>query len=83
MQVTVHVWRQESPTDEGGFESHVVRDLNPDMSFLEMMDLLNTQLTDAGREPVAFDHDCREGICGSCAMVINGTPHGREARAES
>jgi succinate dehydrogenase / fumarate reductase iron-sulfur subunit len=75
---TLRVWRQQGPKAKGGLETYSVRDISPDMSFLEMMDVLNEQLSSAGQPPVAFDHDCREGICGSCALVINGVPHGEQ-----
>ena len=78
MKVTLEVWRQSSPSAKGAFETHEVDDVSPDMSFLELFDVLNEQLIGEGREPVAFDHDCREGICGSCSMMINGRPHGPE-----
>ncbi len=78
MKVTLRVWRQTGPNDRGGFETHKLDDLSPDMSFLEMFDVLNEALIADGHEPVAFDHDCREGICGSCAMMINGRAHGPE-----
>jgi succinate dehydrogenase / fumarate reductase iron-sulfur subunit len=76
MHVTLHVWRQKGADDEGRFEIHRLNDVSPDMSFLEMLDVLNEQLTNEGREPVVFDHDCREGICGMCSLVINGQVHG-------
>jgi len=76
MNITLHVWRQKSRADEGHFEIHRLGDVSPDMSFLEMLDVLNEQLTNEGREPLAFDHDCREGICGACSLVINGQVHG-------
>jgi succinate dehydrogenase / fumarate reductase iron-sulfur subunit len=76
--VTVKVWRQQGPDDEGGFEVHEVGGVSTDMSFLEMLDLLNERLTDSDVEPIAFDHDCREGICGSCGVMINGRAHGPE-----
>ena len=75
MKVTLKVWRQAGPDDPGGFESYKLV-VSPDMSFLEMLDVLNEELILDGREPVAFDHDCREGICGMCSLVINGQPHG-------
>ena len=78
LNLTVHVWRQEVGSSEGHFETYSLRDISPDMSFLEMLDVLNEQLIREGRIPVAFDHDCREGICGSCGMVINGQVHGPE-----
>ena len=75
MKITLKVWRQQSKKDKGGFETHQV-DINPHMSFLEMLDVLNEDLIAQKKEPIAFDHDCREGICGACSMVINGRPHG-------
>jgi succinate dehydrogenase / fumarate reductase iron-sulfur subunit len=75
MNITLKVWRQENTNASGRFEEHKVV-ANPDMSFLEMFDVLNEQLIETGKEPIAFDHDCREGICGMCSMVINGRPHG-------
>ncbi len=76
MRLIVHVWRQSGPTDSGAFERHELPDVSEHASFLEMLDILNEQLVNAGGEAVAFEHDCREGICGSCGMVINGIPHG-------
>jgi succinate dehydrogenase / fumarate reductase iron-sulfur subunit len=78
VKVTLDVWRQAGPGAHGAFETHELDDISPDMSFLELFDVLNEQLISEGREPVAFDHDCREGICGSCSMMINGRPHGPE-----
>jgi succinate dehydrogenase / fumarate reductase iron-sulfur subunit len=78
MKVTLHVWRQKSRTDAGGMVTYPLDGISPDMSFLEMLDVLNEQLVHRGEEPLAFDHDCREGICGSCAMMINGQAHGPE-----
>lgn len=78
MRLTLHIWRQENADDKGKFEAYVRDDVSPDMSFLEMLDVLNEELTEAGQQPVAFDHDCREGICGSCGMMINGSAHGPE-----
>ncbi|HLT72533.1 MAG TPA: succinate dehydrogenase/fumarate reductase iron-sulfur subunit [Cyclobacteriaceae bacterium] len=75
MKLTLHIWRQRSADDRGTFESHDVV-VNEHMSFLEMIDVLNQQLIEERKEPVAFEHDCREGICGACSMVINGRPHG-------
>ena len=75
MKVNLRVWRQKNTNDSGHFEEYTV-ETNPDMSFLEMFDVLNENLITDGKEPVAFDHDCREGICGMCSMVINGRPHG-------
>jgi succinate dehydrogenase / fumarate reductase iron-sulfur subunit len=76
MKLTLHVWRQEGPEARGRFERHEVTDLSEHMSFLEMLDVVNERLVEGGTEPIAFDHDCREGICGSCGVVINGSPHG-------
>lgn len=76
MNITLKVWRQDGPNDKGRMETYPVADVSPDMSFLEMMDVLNDQLIRAGKDPVAFDHDCREGICGMCSMYINGEAHG-------
>jgi len=76
MKLTLKVWRQASPTATGTLESHTLDGVSDDMSFLEMFDMLNEQLTVTGKDPVAFSHDCREGICGSCAMMINGQAHG-------
>ncbi len=78
MNLTLRVWRQDTPQSPGRFEEYPARDLNPNMSFLEMLDVVNEDLTRSGREPIAFDHDCREGICGMCSCVINGEPHGPE-----
>jgi succinate dehydrogenase / fumarate reductase iron-sulfur subunit len=78
MRITLHVWRQKRPIDPGAFETYRMTGVSPDMSFLEMLDLLNENLFVEGRDPVAFDHDCREGICGACSLVINGQPHGPE-----
>lgn len=78
MKLTLQIWRQKSREDAGRFETHEVDDASPDMSFLEMLDVLNEKLTDRGEEPVAFEHDCREGICGSCGLMINGMAHGPE-----
>ena len=76
MNITVRVWRQSGPEADGRMVDYPVPDVTEDMSFLEMLDILNEQLILDGQEPVAFDHDCREGICGSCGMVINGRAHG-------
>lgn len=78
MKITLKIWRQNGPNDKGAFETYTVDGVSPDMSFLEMIDVLNDRLTIAGKEPVAFDHDCREGICGSCSMMIDGKAHGPE-----
>ncbi len=74
--LTLHVWRQSGPSDAGRFETHHMADIDEDISFLETMDLLNEQLTANGQVPFTFDSDCREGICGSCSMVLNGRAHG-------
>jgi succinate dehydrogenase / fumarate reductase iron-sulfur subunit len=76
MNLTLKVWRQKGPADAGGFVTYQVRDVNAHMSFLEMLDVLNEDLTARGEEPVAFDSDCREGICGTCGFMINGVAHG-------
>lgn len=76
MRLTLHVWRQEGPNAQGAFREYVAEKVNPHMSFLEMLDVVNDRLAERGEEPIAFDHDCREGICGACSMVINGIPHG-------
>lgn len=78
MNLTLKIWRQASPEVAGALQTYAVSDVSPDMSFLEMLDVLNEQLNEQGDEPVAFDHDCREGICGSCSLMINGQPHGPE-----
>jgi succinate dehydrogenase / fumarate reductase iron-sulfur subunit len=74
--ITLRVWRQAGPTQPGRFVDYQSKDLNPDMSFLEMLDVVNDELTRKGEEPIAFAHDCREGICGTCSCTINGKPHG-------
>ena len=76
MNLTLKVWRQKNKKDKGSFETYAVSDISSEMSFLEMFDVLNERLVVEGREPIAFDHDCREGICGMCSMYINGRPHG-------
>ncbi len=76
MRFTLHVWRQEKPATEGRFETYVAEGITEHNSFLEMLDVVNDQLVEQGRSPIAFDHDCREGICGSCGFVIDGEPHG-------
>ncbi|MCZ7527474.1 MAG: succinate dehydrogenase/fumarate reductase iron-sulfur subunit [Acidimicrobiia bacterium] len=78
MRLTLRVWRQDGPDDPGRFEEHDAPDISPDMSFLEMLDVVNERLNDQGREPITFDHDCREGICGTCSLMINGRAHGPE-----
>ena len=76
MKLTLKVWRQKNPTDSGRFVEYQANNVVPDMSFLEMLDVVNGDLMAQGQEPIAFDHDCREGICGSCSLVINGRAHG-------
>ena len=76
MKLKLHIWRQDGPGAPGKFHDYQLDDVSPDMSFLEMLDVLNEDLQERGEEPVTFDHDCREGICGTCGMVINGSPHG-------
>ena len=78
MKLNLKIWRQKNSNDKGHYEAHSV-EATGDMSFLEMMDVLNEQLINDKKEPVAFEHDCREGICGSCNMVINGQPHGPQS----
>ncbi len=79
MNLTLKIWRQENPEAKGRFEKYEISEISPDSSFLEMMDLLNEQLIKEGKDPVAFDHDCREGICGMCSLYINGRPHGPDS----
>jgi succinate dehydrogenase / fumarate reductase iron-sulfur subunit len=76
MNLTLKIWRQKNAQDAGRFETYPVQNISSHMSFLEMLDVLNEKLTTEGKDPVAFDHDCREGICGTCGMMINGRPHG-------
>jgi succinate dehydrogenase / fumarate reductase iron-sulfur subunit len=76
MNLTLHVWRQKNRNELGKFVSYQAPDISPDMSFLEMLDVVNEDLISRGQEPIAFDSDCREGICGMCSLVINGIPHG-------
>jgi succinate dehydrogenase / fumarate reductase, iron-sulfur subunit len=76
MNLTLKVWRQKDRKDAGRLETYEVKDISSEMSFLEMFDVLNERLINEGADPIAFDHDCREGICGQCSMVINGRPHG-------
>jgi succinate dehydrogenase / fumarate reductase iron-sulfur subunit len=76
MHLTLKVWRQAGPNTEGGLQEYQATDISPDMSFLEMLDVVNEGLIQRGEVPIAFDHDCREGICGSCGMMINGVAHG-------
>ncbi|MEQ8423922.1 MAG: 2Fe-2S iron-sulfur cluster-binding protein, partial [Cyclobacteriaceae bacterium] len=76
MKVTLKVWRQKNNESKGSFKTYPVDHVSEDMSFLEMIDVLNESLVKKGEEPIAFDHDCREGICGMCSLYINGRPHG-------
>jgi succinate dehydrogenase / fumarate reductase iron-sulfur subunit len=76
INITLKVWRQRGPKEKGQFVTYPLNDISTDMSFLEMLDVLNEQLVAKGEEPVVFDHDCREGICGMCSLYINGHPHG-------
>jgi succinate dehydrogenase / fumarate reductase iron-sulfur subunit len=76
MKLTLKIWRQKGPNDKGQMVTYPVDNIDGDMSFLEMLDVLNDQLIESGDEPIAFDHDCREGICGMCSLYINGEAHG-------
>lgn len=76
MNFTLKIWRQKDAKAKGAFETYKVENISADTSFLEMLDILNNNLIHEGKEPVAFDHDCREGICGMCSLYINGHPHG-------
>ncbi len=76
INIKVKVWRQNGPTEKGHFETYPLQNISQGSSFLEMLDILNEQLINQGKEPVVFDHDCREGICGMCSLYINGHPHG-------
>ncbi len=80
INVTLHVWRQKNAQDEGRFVTYEAKGVSTEMSFLEMLDVVNEGLIKSGDEPIAMDHDCREGICGQCGMVINGRPHGPRER---
>ncbi|MBJ6727654.1 succinate dehydrogenase/fumarate reductase iron-sulfur subunit [Geomesophilobacter sediminis] len=80
MTLTLHVWRQAGPNEPGRLEQYEAKNVSPDQSFLEMLDEVNEELIKAGKDPIAFDHDCREGICGMCSQVINGVPHGGQER---
>lgn len=79
LSLTLKIWRQPDARSRGQFQTYHLDDISPDMSFLEMLDVLNERLIQEGQEPVAFDHDCREGICGACGMMINGQAHGPDA----
>jgi succinate dehydrogenase / fumarate reductase iron-sulfur subunit len=80
MNLILHVWRQKNARSQGQFVTYPAKDVSPDMSFLEMLDVVNEGLIQRGEEPIAFDHDCREGICGTCGVVVNGRPHGPRDR---
>jgi succinate dehydrogenase / fumarate reductase iron-sulfur subunit len=80
MDLTLHVWRQKSAREQGRFVTYQAKGVSPDMSFLEMLDVVNEDLALKGEEPIAFDHDCREGICGTCGVVVNGVAHGPRDR---
>ena len=80
MNLTLYVWRQKGPDEPGRLEQYEAKDISPEMSFLEMLDVVNEDLIKGGKEPIAFDHDCREGICGMCSQVINGIPHGPQEK---
>ena len=80
MNLTLFVWRQKGRDEPGRLEQYEAKDISPDMSFLEMLDVVNEDLIRNGKEPIAFDHDCREGICGMCSQVINGIPHGPQEK---
>lgn len=81
MNINLKVWRQKNRKAKGGFETYQVSEISEDMSFLEMFDVLNERLISEGTAPIAFDHDCREGICGMCSMYINGSPHGPDRKS--
>lgn len=83
INVTLKVWRQSGPNESGRFETYPLENVSTHASFLEMLDILNQQLTNSGKEPVAFDSDCREGICGSCGLMINGQAHGPDVETAS
>src|SRR5215831_20224864 len=80
MNLTLNIWRQKNAADAGTMVTYQATNIHPDMSFLEMLDVVNAELVEKGEEPIAFDHDCREGICGSCSLMINGRAHGPETR---
>src|ERR1700749_2322488 len=79
MNLVLHVWRQKGPKDEGRFVRYEAKNITEHMSFLELLDVVNEELIAKGEDPIAFDHDCREGICGTCSLMINGQAHGPQA----
>ena len=81
ISVTLKVWRQRGPKEKGQFETYKIEKINQSVSFLEMLDILNEQLVNEGKEPIVFDHDCREGICGMCSLYVTGHPHGQATGA--
>lgn len=83
MRIITEIWRQSGPEDPGRFEHHEIADATPAMSLLELLDRLNAQLVEAGADPVVFEHDCREGICGCCGLLVDGVPHGPEPNTPS
>lgn len=83
INITLKVWRQFGPDVKGRLETYQAKNISTDMSFLEMLDVINEQLTLEGKDPIAFDHDCREGICGMCGSVVNGRAHGPEKEPRS
>jgi succinate dehydrogenase / fumarate reductase iron-sulfur subunit len=80
MNLTLYIWRQKGPQEQGKLQQHEARDISSDMSFLEMLDVVNQELIKKGEDPIAFDSDCREGICGMCGQVVNGIPHGPQKK---
>ena len=82
MKLKLKIWRQKDADTKGKLVDYQLDDVSPDMSFLEMLDVLNEQLVAKDEEPIEFDHDCREGICGTCSLQINGRPHGPDARVQ-
>ena len=82
INVTLKIWRQKGPKEKGQFETYQMNNINQSVSFLEMLDILNERLVNEGKEPVVFDHDCREGICGMCSLYVNGHPHGPATGAQ-
>jgi len=83
MRLVLEIWRQDNPADPGRYETHEVDDATPEMSIVELLDRLNDRLVEEGRDPVAFESDCREGICGACGVTVDGSPHGPQPNAPS